>query len=84
MTKPAKTPAKRWRSGPPPSIGWWPASVYRIETAIRWWDGACWSCAAYPACTPQQAAHYANQKTSLSDKIRWLPRPASWPARSHT
>lgn len=32
-----------WRSGPPPSIGWWPASAGKWLTILRWWDGIKWS-----------------------------------------
>lgn len=32
-----------WNSGPPPDIGWWPCSVSRSGTLLRYWDGKYWS-----------------------------------------
>lgn len=36
-----------WRSGPPPEVGWWPASVLRDPNWIRHWDGEHWSVGAH-------------------------------------
>ena len=32
-----------WHKGPPPSIGWWPASRTGTRGFYRWWDGKQWS-----------------------------------------
>jgi hypothetical protein len=38
---------RTWRTGPPPHVGWWNASVAPSEPyapdAWRWWDGKRWS-----------------------------------------
>jgi hypothetical protein len=72
-------------SGPPPSVGWWPASMWRDSNAVRWWNGKFWSITAYPGMSSRQAAACARQQTwaSASD-IEWCHRPESWPARSKT
>lgn len=46
MTRPYIKPPKWhdcvWRSGPPPSVGWWPASKRGDPTVLRWWGGSNW------------------------------------------
>jgi hypothetical protein len=34
-------------SGPPPSIGWWPATIHGLISPIRWWNGENWSACAF-------------------------------------
>jgi len=72
-----------WHKGPPPSIGWWPASTRRDPYALRWWNGEWWSIPARPHMTAEQAAVIAERKTWQGD-IEWTERPASWPERSRT
>ena len=72
-----------WHKGPPPSIGWWPASTRRNPDFLRWWNGKWWSYAAHIRMTAKEAAITAKAKTS-SDDIEWTERPASWPERSKT
>ena len=75
----------KWHKGPPPSVGWWPASVAECEDAIRWWDGRTWSCVAWRRDTPEIAALKAREKSGLRLRmIKWRDRPASWPKRSRT
>lgn len=64
---------RQWHSGPPPSVGWWPASALEDETAIRWWDGV-WSVAVDTSCTAMVAAYFAKQPSLYQDKIRWTER----------
>jgi hypothetical protein len=78
--------SKKWNKGPPPSLGWWPASVARDSAAIRWWDGQCWSVLARPNYSAKLAAAQAKIKYPEGHQhlIKWSDRPASWPARSRT
>jgi hypothetical protein len=74
----------KWHKGPPPSIGWWPASNCRNPDAHRWWNGEWWSEVAYPEYAVNTAAAMAHLKDACQDRIRWTDRPASWPERSKT
>ena len=72
MTKRKRTPkpkprATTWRHGPPPSIGWYPASggSMRDPKTLRWWDGTAWSYFALSDFTAQEAAWMARQKLPL-------------------
>jgi hypothetical protein len=81
-----KTTKLKWRSGPPPSIGWWPASFARVTGVYRWWDGRRWSDGAN-AHTPAYRAAQAARRPARPESqkyIVWLPRPAHWPERSKT
>lgn len=78
-----------WRSGPPPSIGWWPTLVRtkgpRPLIFIRWWNGTRWSVSA----SQQQAEDgtlnsLAEFPTCLNSLILWRPRPSNWLPRSFT
>ena len=76
----------KWRKGPPPSIGWWPASVCKDLGCVRWWNGKHWSQAAW-ADTPVKVAASTARKPELAviqDEIEWTDRPADWPKRSKT
>ena len=72
-----------WRKGPPPSVGWWPASDRRNPDVLRWWDGGAWSTATHIGMDVEEAAHWAMIKTWVRH-IEWTDRPASWPERSKT
>ena len=77
----------KWHSGPPPSIGWWPASRYGNDGIYRWWDGCNWSMAASRHCDVSKAAKQARTRTYVSSSassIKWKHRPDSWPERSKT
>lgn len=73
----------KWHSGPPPSVGWWPASMCGNYACFRWWDGSRWSAAAWAEDTKDQASFAAGVKTYYT-YIKWTDRPASWPERSRT
>ena len=77
---------KKWHSGPPPSLGWWPASWMKSADTIRWWDGKTWSVGASEWEGVEEAVRCAKQKMpeNYNDLIEWQHRPASWPARSKT
>lgn len=75
----------KWHRGPPPSVGWWPASFMRSMETLRWWDGV-WSrgvSAGSSAATAARAAIQPEQQPWQS-MIEWRGRPASWPERSRT
>lgn len=83
MTK--KTDDKKWHSGPPPSVGWWPTSRNVNIGNIRWWDGKNWSIEFWEGDTgfvPMRDAHLHH--SPFQNEIKWKHRPASWPARSRT
>lgn len=74
-----------WHKGPPPSIGWWPASYWRDPRFLRWWDGKCWSLACTRYDSAEKAAEKAGYESFMDkDNIEWTDRPASWPERSRT
>lgn len=65
----------KWHKGPPPSIGWWPASLVQDEQAIRWWDGKRWSYVATPEDNAKKASRVAEYKSSYSAwSIQWTNR----------
>jgi hypothetical protein len=74
-----------WHKGPPPSIGWWPASSCRDPQYFRWWNGKNWSIACTKNDSTADAAMNATYPARvLADYIEWTERPASWPERSRT
>jgi hypothetical protein len=75
----------KWRKGPPPSIGWWPASAVKFPEAIRWWNGKWWSIASFQNTPLEQVKKRAREMERLGqDRIEWTNRPAWWPNRSKT
>jgi hypothetical protein len=73
-----------WHKGPPPSIGWWPASLVRDSDALRWWNGSTWSEQVYEGDSPKKAAMLAKRQGWRQDEIEWTDRPDDWPERSRT
>jgi hypothetical protein len=74
-----------WHKGPPPSVGWWPASYFRNPDAHRYYNGEWWSAVAWPEYdAANAAAAVACFKDSFQDRIEWTDRPAWWPERSKT
>lgn len=77
--------SKKWHKGPPPSVGWWPASAVRSESVLRWWDGVNWSWGCSVDKSAKEAGEKAASKSRLARAdIEWRHRPKSWPKRSHT
>ena len=72
-----------WHKGPPPSIGWWPASTTRNADALRWWNGVWWSMPARTHMTAKTADGIAKVQAEFGG-IEWTDRPADWPERSRT
>jgi hypothetical protein len=74
-----------WHKGPPPSVGWWPASYWRDPRMYRWWNGERWSTACTSDDSAEEAAEKAGYESFMDkDDIAWTDRPASWPERSKT
>jgi hypothetical protein len=73
-----------WHKGPPPSVGWWPASRLRNPNVLRWWDGSAWSFPVSIRMTSAQAERHSAKKSDRTCDIEWTERPASWPERSRT
>jgi hypothetical protein len=73
-----------WRSGPPPSVGWWPASLSKDKEVLRWWDGKHWGVLTWRAISADLAAHKATIRDDHQVSIKWRQRADWWPARSRT
>lgn len=77
----------KWHKGPPPSLGWWPASINECFGIYRWWNGMYWSWAATSQASSIDAGKIALFKEVISDiggVVKWKHRPKSWPKRSMT
>ena len=73
--KPPKSEDCIWRSGPPPEIGWWPASVAKRPTMLRWWNGNAWSSTASAESSAVYAAWIAAVKAVAPTKcVEWTDR----------
>ena len=64
---------RQWHSGPPPSVGWWPASLVKDEMSVRWWDGV-WSVAVGIRCSAETAASFATMPSLYQEEIKWTER----------
>ena len=76
--------APKWHKGPPPSIGWWPASIRRDHGVYRWWDGAGWSVACERDAPGYMVLEVSRIRATKRPLIEWADRPAWWPKRSKT
>ena len=65
---------RKWHKGPPPSIGWWPASMDKNPEVIRWWDGTHWSAAVFPEFPASKAAYWAKVKVGAPVWLEWTDR----------
>ncbi len=54
-----------WRSGPPPHIGWWNASVNKANQIWRWWNGEYWSRVAHEETDDSELASIRASKKSI-------------------
>ena len=73
-----------WHSGPPPSLGWWPASTDENRDVYRWWNGKYWSRFVGRDAPMAAVGRAASNPAYGFGGIRWTDRPASWPERSKT
>lgn len=78
------TTDKKWHSGPPPSIGWWPASNARVLGRYRWYNGTWWSMHVRETASAETAAACAKLMAPFQSLIKWQHRPDDWPERSRT
>ena len=60
-----------WRTGFPDKPGWYPASIFRIVTSLRYFDGACFSESCAPVYTSKQASEFKKQHPVYQSSIRW-------------
>ena len=77
MSKYIKPPAShecKWRSGPPPSVGWWPASMWNYPDILRYWNGRNWSIGVSMARSASCAGEQSKDGTQNSRKIKWTDR----------
>lgn len=61
----------KWRSGPPPHVGWWNASTAQISTIWRYWDGANWSSGADQNSTKADRARALLYRMSRPERVQW-------------
>ena len=73
-----------WHKGPPPSCGWWPASVQRDPDVLRWYDGEQWSMPAERGTLTPASVAATPAPWHMQARIRWTERPDWWPQRSRT
>jgi hypothetical protein len=64
----------KWHKGPPPEIGWWPASRVGDKYCIRWWNGKIWSCPATQWMPAEEAARVAKMPSDPVPTIAWTDR----------
>lgn len=81
----------KWHSGPPPSPGWWPASIDGYDTSKLhfWWppkDGepGWWGVACRAENSIRIVELRAARKSVFQRYIKWQHRPDNWPERSRT
>ena len=73
--KPPRSEECEWRSGPPPEIGWWPASTSRDPDALRFWDGLCWSVLCRSVDDRNSAGLWGAKPSAYNtNEIRWTDR----------
>jgi len=63
-----------WHSGPPPEIGWWPASKYNDSSALRFYDGRWWSETLYMDDSLSMVALLGNKVAHDQQDIKWTER----------
>lgn len=80
MSKYIKPPAShecKWRSGPPPSVGWWPASAGFDPTNLRHWNGKFWSLSVKSWCSADDVSVASGERFYFlreAPEIRWTDR----------
>jgi hypothetical protein len=74
----------KWHKGPPPSIGWWPASHHEDDSILRWWNGEYWSVGVKSPCDIHLALIFTHIEAPFQRSIRWINKRFTWPERSRT
>ena len=54
----------KWHKGPPPSVGWWPASFCGGLDSYRWWNGKKWSVPVSSSETAEIAGDCARARSA--------------------
>ena len=74
--KPPRSEDCEWRSGPPPGIGWWPASIAGKPDPrfLRWWNGKHFSLGVRDDCEEWFAGATATVPNDSSIPILWTDR----------
>lgn len=73
-----------WHSGPPPSLGWWPASLNRNSSELRFRHAGAWSLPLTRKASMKCVARIALSISDQSERVEWQYRPDDWPERSRT
>lgn len=75
-----------WHKGPPPSVGWWQASISKDPACLRWWNGKNWSAPCSKEDSKNEIARHSMEpcRKEIAGFIEWKHRPKSWPRCSHT
>jgi len=63
-----------WHIGPPPEIGWWPASGYDDINSLRFYDGRLWSEAIYEDDPLSMVEFLGNLPARNQEEIKWTER----------
>ena len=69
-----------WYKGPPPAIGWWPASQGSDIHSIRYWDGEFWGWYVKDTESIPPSTAWTHQAPNQA-AIRWTLRTnhQNWP-----
>lgn len=62
----------KWKTDVPKNPGWYNASAFHTEIALRWWDGIEWSMCCFPTDSKNDAAKIAKIHTQAGE-INWRP-----------
>lgn len=71
--KPPASHECTWRSGPPPEVGWWPASACKNPKCLRHWNGKKWSVQVYDS-ESRYCAELGSKIRIESKQIQWTDR----------
>jgi hypothetical protein len=64
-----------WKSGPPPSVGWWPASREMLQKdTLRFWNGSQWSLYVRPNTGAKAAGWLGEIIDPVQDSMCWCQR----------
>jgi hypothetical protein len=65
-----------WHRGPPPEIGWWPASTACDPNSIRWWNGKRWGAALQAGFQSERTLNFwaTADAGARSTRIFWTER----------
>ena len=65
------------RSGPPPSIGWWPIAK---DNVLRYWNGEWWSVPCPIWYIAIVAGGMARERSLIpTGRVMWRERGPDWP-----